>query len=164
LGKQGGDRRSEKARADQGSDTTLKQVGRGRAYVLARLDRDGHAALAAKVRAGELSANAAAIEAGFCKAPKYPTALFFQPHHARARHHHRLAEHCNDAGIWRRDGPDKSAADVCAANRSAAATPFFPPRPAAVALRRRIGLEDGRRGAGRERAGVARAFFVRNTD
>jgi hypothetical protein len=36
-------------------------------YILARLDRDGHAGLAAKVRAGTMSANAAAIEAGFRK-------------------------------------------------------------------------------------------------
>lgn len=69
LGQQGGDRRSEKARADQGSNTTLKQPGRGRAYILARLDRDGYAELAAKVRASEMSANAAAIEAEFRKLP-----------------------------------------------------------------------------------------------
>jgi hypothetical protein len=36
-------------------------------YILARLDRDGFAELAAKVRAGQLSANAAAIRAGFRK-------------------------------------------------------------------------------------------------
>lgn len=45
----------------------LKERGTSRAYILARLDRDGHAELAAKVRAGELSANAAAITAGFRK-------------------------------------------------------------------------------------------------
>jgi hypothetical protein len=38
-----------------------------RAYILARLDRDGYTELAAKVRAGTMSANAAAIEAGFRK-------------------------------------------------------------------------------------------------
>lgn len=42
--------------------------GNSRAYILARLDRDGHASLAAKVRAGTMSANAAAITAGFRKA------------------------------------------------------------------------------------------------
>jgi hypothetical protein len=38
-----------------------------RDHWLLRLERDGHVDLAAKVRAGELSANAAAIEAGFRK-------------------------------------------------------------------------------------------------
>jgi hypothetical protein len=64
LGKHGGDRKSEAVK-DQGSNTTLKLPGRGAAYILARLDRDGHAELAAKVRTGKISANAAAIEAGF---------------------------------------------------------------------------------------------------
>ncbi|MEO1979145.1 MAG: hypothetical protein ABGZ24_01350, partial [Fuerstiella sp.] len=45
-----------------GSDTTIKD--RGQTYTLRRLARD-HADLLARVRAGELSANAAAIEAGF---------------------------------------------------------------------------------------------------
>lgn len=54
-----------------GSDTT-RFSDRGRAYILARLDRDGYAALAAKVRAGKMSANAAAIEAGFRKPPATP--------------------------------------------------------------------------------------------
>jgi hypothetical protein len=48
-----------------GSDTT-RFSGRGTGYILARLDRD-RPELAAKVRAGKLSANAAAIEAGFRK-------------------------------------------------------------------------------------------------
>jgi hypothetical protein len=39
------------------------------AHWLARLDRDQRDELAAKVRAGEMSANAAAIEAGFRKKP-----------------------------------------------------------------------------------------------
>ena len=42
----------------------LKGGGTSRAYVLARLDRD-RPDLAQRVRNGELSANAAAIEAGF---------------------------------------------------------------------------------------------------
>jgi hypothetical protein len=61
----GGDRRSEKAK-DQDRVPTLKT--RGRAYDLARLKRD-RPDLAEKVIAGELSANAAAIEAGFRKKP-----------------------------------------------------------------------------------------------
>jgi Arc/MetJ-type ribon-helix-helix transcriptional regulator len=43
-----------------------------RVRILARLDRDGHAELAAKVRAGKLSANKAAIEAGFGKPSPTP--------------------------------------------------------------------------------------------
>jgi hypothetical protein len=43
-------------------------IGRGRAYILARLDRD-RPDLATRVRTEELSANAAAIEAGFKKKP-----------------------------------------------------------------------------------------------
>jgi hypothetical protein len=70
LAKHGGDRRSEKAKADQDSDTTLI-LGRGRAYILARLNRD-RPDLAAKVIAGEMSANAAAIEAGFRKRRRCP--------------------------------------------------------------------------------------------
>lgn len=65
LGKHGGDRKSEKAK-DQGSNTTL--VDRGRDYTMARLRRD-NPELAAQVEAGELSANAAAIQAGF----RHPT-------------------------------------------------------------------------------------------
>jgi hypothetical protein len=44
---------------------TIRFIGRGRTYILARLDRDGFTQLSAKIRAGKLSANAAAIEAGF---------------------------------------------------------------------------------------------------
>jgi hypothetical protein len=43
--------------------------GTSRAYILARLDRDGHTALAARVRAETLSANAAAIVVGYRKEP-----------------------------------------------------------------------------------------------
>ena len=64
LGKRGGDRRSEKARADQGNNITLVERGTSTAYTLARLKRD-EPALAKRVEAGELSAHAAAIEAGF---------------------------------------------------------------------------------------------------
>jgi hypothetical protein len=50
----------------QGDNVTLKR-GNARAYILARLDRDGFGNLAAAVRAKELSANAAAEKAGFRK-------------------------------------------------------------------------------------------------
>jgi hypothetical protein len=43
--------------------------GNSRAYILARLDDGGHTKLAAKVRAGKMSALAAAIAAGFKKKP-----------------------------------------------------------------------------------------------
>ena len=48
-----------------GSDTT--RLGRGRGYVLARLDRDGFADLAAQVRVKTKSAAEAARQAGFQK-------------------------------------------------------------------------------------------------
>jgi hypothetical protein len=63
LGKHGGDRRSEEAR-DQPSNRSLIKAGTNTAYTLARLRRD-HPELAERVADGELSANAAAIEAGF---------------------------------------------------------------------------------------------------
>jgi hypothetical protein len=43
--------------------------GTTRSYILARLDRDGFAELAAQVRAKQISANAAAIKAGFRQKP-----------------------------------------------------------------------------------------------
>jgi hypothetical protein len=61
----GGDRRSEKARADQGDNVTLKERGNSRAYILARLDRDGLTELAASVRTHKTSAVSAARKAGF---------------------------------------------------------------------------------------------------
>ena len=51
--------------------STVSAGGSTRAYILARLDRDGHADLAAKVRTKEISANAAAIEAGFRSKPTH---------------------------------------------------------------------------------------------
>jgi hypothetical protein len=63
LGRRGRPKKGE----GKGADGTLKRGSNSSAYLLARLDRDGHAALAAKVRAGQLSANAAAVEAGFRK-------------------------------------------------------------------------------------------------
>lgn len=52
-----------------GDNITRFERGTSRAYILARLDRDGLTDLAAKVRAGELSANAAATQAGWRKKP-----------------------------------------------------------------------------------------------
>ena len=48
---------------------TNRLVGNTRDYTLARLDRDGHAGLAAQVRAGTLSADAAAKKVGYRKPP-----------------------------------------------------------------------------------------------
>lgn len=66
LGSHGGDRRSEQARQDQGSDRTLKR-GDNAAYLKARLQRD-HPEIAEALDRGEYrSARAAAIEAGIVK-------------------------------------------------------------------------------------------------
>ena len=62
LATHGGDRWSEKAKADQVRTTNLKRSSDARAYILAGLERDGFVELAGKVRAGSLSANAAAID------------------------------------------------------------------------------------------------------
>lgn len=59
----------EDASSDKGSNPTFK--GRGATYTLKRLKRD-RPDLFARVVAGELSANAAAIEAGFRKRPPTP--------------------------------------------------------------------------------------------
>lgn len=67
LGQRGGDRKSEKARADQPNNVSLKTYGNSPAYTLARLKRD-RPDLADKVVKGELTANAAAIIAGFRRA------------------------------------------------------------------------------------------------
>lgn len=72
FGRHGGDRRSLEMRnkiTDQPDNVSLKGYGNSRAYMLARLDRDKKTELAAKVRNGEMSANAAAIKAGFRKKP-----------------------------------------------------------------------------------------------
>lgn len=59
-----------KAEEANGSDDNHSSdpIGRGSDYALARLERD-RPELAEKVKAGELSANAAAVEAGFRKKP-----------------------------------------------------------------------------------------------
>jgi hypothetical protein len=71
LGKHGGNHGNQ--HTPKGSPTT--PMGRGRDYILARLDRDGHAELAAKVRAGEMSTYVAAIQLGWRRKPSPPPAL-----------------------------------------------------------------------------------------
>jgi hypothetical protein len=59
-------------RGHKTGDNSTRFPGKGstsRAYILARLDRDGLTELAEQVRAGELSANAAAEKAGWRKRP-----------------------------------------------------------------------------------------------
>jgi hypothetical protein len=63
LGKRGRPKKIE----EKGVNRTLIRGSGNRAYILLRLDRDGFADLAARVRARVMSANAAAIEAGFRK-------------------------------------------------------------------------------------------------
>ena len=67
LGEHGGDRKSEKVK-DRVGNARLKGNG-SIERILARLDRDQKSELATKVRNGEMSANAAAIKAGFRKKP-----------------------------------------------------------------------------------------------
>jgi hypothetical protein len=67
LGKQGRPKKGE----EKPTNGRIKYGGNP-AYILARLDRDGHDDLAAKVRASEMSANAAAIEVGYRKPPLAP--------------------------------------------------------------------------------------------
>jgi hypothetical protein len=64
----GGDRRSEEF---QLGNTKLKPSASGMTapYIIARLERDRHHKLAADVRAGRLSANAAAVQAGYRERP-----------------------------------------------------------------------------------------------
>lgn len=62
LGKHGGDRRSEKAK-DQACNTSLKPGTRD--HWLERLRRDGFAELADRVDSRQMSANAAALQAGY---------------------------------------------------------------------------------------------------
>ncbi len=65
LGRHGGDRRSPEARF-QVDNINLKEGGTSESYAIRRLKRD-HSELAEKVVSGEMSANAAAIQAGFRK-------------------------------------------------------------------------------------------------
>ena len=66
LGSHGGDRRSEQARQDQSSDHNL-EIGRGAAYLKARLRRDAPELAKALERGQFRSVRAAAIEAGIIK-------------------------------------------------------------------------------------------------
>jgi Arc/MetJ-type ribon-helix-helix transcriptional regulator len=52
-----------------GGSNTTSSIGRGRAYIIARLERDGEIKLAEKVSAGRMSANAAAEKMGYRKKP-----------------------------------------------------------------------------------------------
>jgi hypothetical protein len=81
LHSHGGDRRSEQAKADQaGNNENVASLKRSemntRKHVLARLD-DKRPDLAARVRAKQMTANAAAIEAGFRKPPKRKELIAF---------------------------------------------------------------------------------------
>ena len=67
LGKRGRPKKGE----EKGDNVTLNGRGNSRAYTLARLDRDEHTELAGKVRSGEMSANAAAIQMGYRKRPTF---------------------------------------------------------------------------------------------
>jgi len=66
IGKHGGDRRSPQAKEDQGSDHNL-EIGRGAAYLQARLRRDAPEVADALERGEHRSVRAAAIEAGIIK-------------------------------------------------------------------------------------------------
>jgi hypothetical protein len=58
----------EREGSNNGSNTTINEtIGRGRNYTVARLRKESRDDLAERVVKGELSANAAAIEAGFRK-------------------------------------------------------------------------------------------------
>jgi hypothetical protein len=72
LGKKG---RPKKGEGKGDNDVTFSGRGNSAIYTLARLDRD-RPDLAAQVRSGRLSANAAAIEAGFRKKPPSPSSLY----------------------------------------------------------------------------------------
>ena len=65
LSKHGGDRKNDAAK-NQADIVSLKH-GNQAAYIKARLERDGKAELLGRVNAGEMSAHAAAIEAGWRK-------------------------------------------------------------------------------------------------
>lgn len=67
LGTHGGDRRSPKAREDQGDNVPLKQRSNSAAYLQARLRRDAPEVADALERGEHRSVRAAAIEAGIIK-------------------------------------------------------------------------------------------------
>jgi len=76
IGEHGGDRRSQQA-MEQLRNTSLKSGTQTAAYTIARLQRDCPE-LHERVLSGELSANAAAIEAGFRKPPLTPLESLFK--------------------------------------------------------------------------------------
>jgi hypothetical protein len=65
LGKRGRPRKGE----EKPANGRIKYGSNSRAHILARLDRDGFDELAAKVRSEQVTAHAAAIEAGYCRKP-----------------------------------------------------------------------------------------------
>jgi hypothetical protein len=68
LAGHGGDRRSQEAKADQGSNSNLGiKPGNNPEYVCARLRREGDEATAAAIEAGRISANSVAIDRGWAK-------------------------------------------------------------------------------------------------
>jgi hypothetical protein len=69
LGRHGGDHKSQVFRDQVGNANLMSTGGTTRPYILARLERDGHGELAARVRAGEMSARAAALQAGIRRPP-----------------------------------------------------------------------------------------------
>jgi hypothetical protein len=79
LRSNGGDRKSESFQPIQSDNVRLitKIAGNRRDYTLARLERD-RPDLAMQVRQGSMSANAAAIEAGFRKPPPSSLESLFQ--------------------------------------------------------------------------------------
>jgi hypothetical protein len=72
LGKRGRPKKGEEKRVNN----TLVRGSTNRAYIIARLDRDGLTDLAARVRRKEISAHAAAIAAGWRKAPEKSAPAF----------------------------------------------------------------------------------------
>lgn len=76
----GGDRRSEEFQLGVTKLKLSSDGGMTATYVVDRLERHGHHELAAQVRAGQISANAAAIQAGFRRRPsKFDLAMRWLP-------------------------------------------------------------------------------------
>ena len=68
LGKHGGDHGNQHTGGKrQVCNTNLASASTGRAYLLARLRRDGHNGLLQQIEAGDLSAHAAALQVGYRK-------------------------------------------------------------------------------------------------
>jgi len=69
LGKHGG-KRIKGLQGDAVSAVTLRLRGNSRAYILARLERDGFVHWAEAIRAHRVSAHAVAVELGWSKGPE----------------------------------------------------------------------------------------------